>query len=101
MATKEDRDLELEQKTEARLPRRYQVLLHNDHYTTWEFVVEVLERIFHKNQTEAEQITYFVHHRGVGVCGEYNLEIAQMKVLQVRMMAKASGYPLRCSFKEA
>ncbi|MDR2639461.1 MAG: ATP-dependent Clp protease adaptor ClpS [Helicobacteraceae bacterium] len=90
----------LEPETDLRAPRRYQVLLHNDHYTTWDFVVKVLELIFHKNQTEAEAITNSVHHKGVGVCGEYNLEIAEMKVMQVHSTAKASGYPLRCSIKE-
>jgi ATP-dependent Clp protease adaptor protein ClpS len=99
VTTKEEREQELERQTHLRPPRKYQVLLHNDHYTTWDFVVKVLERIFHKNQTEAEQITYSVHHRGVGVCGEYSREIAQMKVLQVHSTAKANGYPLRCSMK--
>jgi ATP-dependent Clp protease adaptor protein ClpS len=98
---KEEYSQALERETDLRPPRRYQVLLHNDHYTTWDFVIQILEQIFHKDQTEAERITSSVHKKGVGVCGEYNLEIAQMKVLQVHSTAKASGYPLRCSIKEA
>jgi ATP-dependent Clp protease adaptor protein ClpS len=100
VATKEECDQTLEREASLQPPRKYQVLLHNDHYTTWEFVIKVLERIFHKNQTEAERITYSVHHRGVGVCGEYTREIAQTKVLQVHSTAKANGFPLRCSMKE-
>jgi ATP-dependent Clp protease adaptor protein ClpS len=88
-------------EADLRAPRKYIVLIHNDHYTTWEFVVETLERVFHKNRSEAEEITYFVHHRGVGECGKYVLEIAQMKVLQVHSMAKANGFPLKCSIREA
>lgn len=98
--TKTKREIAPEREREVQPPRKYQVLLHNDHYTTWEFVIEILERIFHKSQEEAEKITYFVHHRGVGICGEYSLEVAQMKVLQVHSTAKANGYPLKCSFKE-
>jgi ATP-dependent Clp protease adaptor protein ClpS len=81
-------------------PKRYLVLLHNDHYTTWAFVVEVLERIFKKTRAEAEQITAKVHNEGFGVCGEYSLEIAQMKVAQTHALAKANEFPLQCSIQE-
>ena len=81
-------------------PKRYQVILHNDHYSTWEFVIMVLESVFHKSRGEAENITSHVHHKGFGVCGVFAYEIAEMKVLQVQAMAKQNKYPLRCTMQE-
>ncbi|GHS88615.1 ATP-dependent Clp protease adapter protein ClpS [Campylobacterota bacterium] len=101
MATKESPGGLTELSTEILPPKRYLVLLHNDHYTTWEFVVHVLESIFHKPRGEAETITRSVHNKGVGICGEYSFEIAQMKVAQTRAMAKANGFPLKSSLQEA
>ncbi|MDR3162807.1 MAG: ATP-dependent Clp protease adaptor ClpS [Helicobacteraceae bacterium] len=82
-------------------PRRYQVILHNDHYSTWEFVVDVLKRVFRKSEEEAVRITSSVHNEGYGVCGEYSYEVAEMKVAQVHTLAKASGYPLKCTMRES
>ncbi|MBB5021717.1 ATP-dependent Clp protease adaptor ClpS [Desulfurispira natronophila] len=92
---------EEETKLELKEPRPYVVLLLNDDYSTWDFVIEVLMKIFHKNRQDAESITHHVHNQGQGVCGVYTFEIAQTKVQQVHQLAKSRGYPLRCVMKEA
>ncbi|ADU65835.1 ATP-dependent Clp protease adaptor ClpS [Desulfurispirillum indicum] len=81
-------------------PRPYMVLLLNDDFSTWDFVVEVLVRVFRKTRDDADKITYHVHHNGQGVCGIYPFEIAQTKVQQVHELAKSRGYPLRCVMRE-
>jgi ATP-dependent Clp protease adaptor protein ClpS len=84
-------------RTQVKRPRLYKVLLHNDDYTTMEFVIHVLESYFNKNRSEAEQIMLHVHHEGVGVCGLYTYEIAETKVMRVTREAKEKGHPLLCT----
>jgi ATP-dependent Clp protease adaptor protein ClpS len=81
-------------------PPMYRVLLHNDDYTTMEFVVEILQRVFHKSSTEATRIMLLVHKSGVGVCGVFPAEIAETKVEVVHHLAKKHGFPLQCSMEE-
>lgn len=87
----------LDPKIRSRQPPRYKVLLHNDHYTTMEFVVEVLATIFNKSIEDAVEIMLNVHHNGVGVAGVYPKSIAETKVIQVERRAEAEGFPLKCS----
>ena len=82
-------------------PLQFRVLMHNDDYTTMEFVVEVLAQVFRKSPVEANLIMLQVHHRGQGMCGIYPFEIAETKVNRVHQLARAAGFPLRCSLEEA
>lgn len=82
-------------------PRMFRVILHNDHYTTMDFVVEVLMKVFQKKAAEAIKIMLDVHRRGAGVCGIYTYDIAVTKVSQVHQMAKKREFPLKCSYEEA
>lgn len=84
---------------EAKGPRRFKVLLHNDDYTTMDFVVEILVTVFRKNEAEAVRIMLAVHNEGLGVCGVYPAEVAETKVDAVHRLAKSAGYPLRCSME--
>jgi len=77
-------------------PPRYAVILLNDNYTTFDFVVKVLVEIFRKSIAEAIKITNDVHQKGRGACGYYSREIAETKVEQVEIMSQAEGYPLKC-----
>lgn len=81
-------------------PRRFKVLMHNDDYTTMEFVVEVLMHVFHKTEAEANLIMMNIHQKGVGLCGIYTAEIAETKVSMVDSMAHGKGYPLKCTMEE-
>ena len=84
---------------ELKEPAMYRVLLHNDDYTTMDFVVGILQDVFHKNQQEAVAIMMSVHEKGMGVCGVYPSEIAEFRVGQVAARAKAAGFPLRCTME--
>ncbi|GFK94500.1 ATP-dependent Clp protease adapter protein ClpS [Fundidesulfovibrio magnetotacticus] len=85
---------------EIREPRKYKVLLHNDDYTTMEFVVRVLVSVFHKSEAEATRIMLAVHQNGKGVCGVFTAEVAETKVVMVRQLAKEGGFPLKCTMEE-
>ena len=86
-------------KVKFKKPKKYKVLIHNDDYTTMEFVVYVLQKIFHKNMDEAQAIMLKVHKEGVGVCGVYSHEIAESKSTKVNREAKENGHPLKCSIE--
>jgi ATP-dependent Clp protease adaptor protein ClpS len=85
---------------ELKEPRRFRVILHNDDYTTMEFVVQVLMLVFKKSEEEATQIMLQVHNNGMGVCGVYTAEVAETKVSMVARLARNAGFPLRCSMEE-
>ncbi|MCM2279171.1 MAG: ATP-dependent Clp protease adapter ClpS [Oligoflexia bacterium] len=90
-----------EGRPELKEPPRYAVLLHNDDYTTMEFVVEVLERFFKKTAAEAVEVMLRVHQQGQGVAGIYTRDIAETKAAQVIEYARGRGYPLLCTAKPA
>jgi len=103
MARKPEPDSEVltETRTQKKLqkPRLYKVLLHNDNYTTREFVVAVLKEVFHRPETEAVQIMLHVHYNGVGVAGVYTYEVAETKIKTVEQLAQANEFPLRLSME--
>jgi ATP-dependent Clp protease adaptor protein ClpS len=81
-------------------PSMYKVFLLNDDYTTMEFVVEVLERIFSRSKVEATGIMLHVHRNGKGLAGVYTREIAETKISQVHSLARDNGYPLKCDMEK-
>lgn len=89
-------------KTVERLkrPKRYKVLLHNDDYTTMEFVVWILQSVFHHDETTAVEVMLHVHRNGVGVAGVYAREVAETRVAQVDALARQHEFPLRTSIEE-
>jgi len=99
--TESEHGLVTETKKKVKRPPLYKVLLHNDDYTTKEFVVQVLQYVFHKEQTEAVQIMLHVHKKGIGVAGVYTYEIAETKVELVENLARQHEYPLKCATEEA
>lgn len=84
-------------QSQTRQPPLFKVLMHNDDYTTMEFVVETLQTVFHKPATEANRIMLHIHFKGVGMCGVFPFEVAETKVARVHAMARAQGFPLRCT----
>jgi len=77
-------------------PDEFMVILLNDHYTSMDFVVEVLMIIFHKELEDATRIMLDVHRKGKGIVGVYTWDIATTKTEQVHAAAKANEFPLRC-----
>jgi ATP-dependent Clp protease adaptor protein ClpS len=87
-------------KIDVRKPKMYKVIIHNDDYTTMEFVVEVIVKVFHKGVAEATKIMFDVHNKGRGIVGIYPYDIAITKVNQVMCLAKANNFPLKSSCEE-
>lgn len=94
---REEGDTLTRSRAKPKMPRLYKVLLHNDHYTTMEFVVFVLQRVFRKPEAEAQAIMLAVHRQGVGVAGVYTRDIAETKAVQAKGLAEREGFPLRCT----
>ena len=91
---------ELELELELHEPQMFKVLLHNDDYTSMDFVVEVLTGIFHKTHLQAEQIMLQIHEKDKAICGVYSFEIAQTKAQQVKQRAKENEFPLLATIEE-
>jgi ATP-dependent Clp protease adaptor protein ClpS len=89
-----------ETEQEVTEPPMYRVLLHNDDYTTMEFVVELLMYIFNKSLEEATRIMLNVHRNGKGVCGTYTYEVAETKVEMVHQLARERGFPLKSTMEK-
>lgn len=87
----------LEPRLHTEKPRLYKVLLHNDDYTTMEFVIDILASIFNRTTEDAVRIMLRVHHEGIGLAGVYPKAVAETKVAQVDRCAQAAGFPLKCS----
>jgi ATP-dependent Clp protease adaptor protein ClpS len=94
-------DAGVQQKPRLQEPKLYRVIIHNDHYTTMDFVVKVFVTVFHKPAAEATKIMLDVHKKGRGVVGVFTFDIAATKVSQVHEMARQSEFPLRASCEEA
>ncbi|MHB8092372.1 MAG: ATP-dependent Clp protease adapter ClpS [Syntrophales bacterium] len=91
---------DVETGQEVQEPKMYRVLLHNDDYTTMDFVVEILIAVFHKPAAEATRIMLDVHKKGTGVCGVYTYDIARTRVAMVHKLARKREFPLKCSLDE-
>lgn len=91
---------ELEFALELEEPRMFKVLLHNDDYTSMDFVVDILKSVFHMSYPQAEQIMLQIHDQEKAVCGVYSFEIAQTKVQQVKQRAKQNEFPLLATIEE-
>ncbi|HEY0783430.1 MAG TPA: ATP-dependent Clp protease adaptor ClpS [Thermoanaerobaculia bacterium] len=92
-------ELATEERRKVRRPRRFKVLLHNDDYTSMDFVVHVLAKHFRKPPAEATQIMLEVHFKGVGTAGVYPREIAETKVAEVMDEARENGMPLQLTIE--
>ncbi len=100
MGISRDTEIENKSRTELKEPSLYRVLLLNDHYTTMDFVVEVIRTVFHKTAAEATKIMLDVHRKGRGVVGLYPYDIAKTKVIKVEKLAQDAEFPLECTMEE-
>ncbi|RXJ95212.1 ATP-dependent Clp protease adaptor ClpS [Arcobacter sp. AHV-9/2010] len=93
-------EIELNEDLEVEEPKKYNVFLLNDDYSTMDFVIDVLVKVFRKTNSEAETIMLNIHNNGKGLCGVYSFEIATTKVAQVKTMAREKGFPLKAIMEE-
>ncbi len=89
-----------ESKTKLERPPLYKVLLHNDDFTTMEFVVFILQTVFNHSESNAFRIMLNVHMQGIGLAGIYTYEVAEMKVDKVTTIAQLNEFPLLCTIEE-
>lgn len=95
-----DSQTEVLERQKIKTPPLYKVFLLNDDYTTMDFVVHILEKIFSKSSVEAAQIMLHVHKNGKGLAGIYSHEVAETKIDTVHQMSAKNGYPLKCSMEK-
>jgi ATP-dependent Clp protease adaptor protein ClpS len=89
------------QREKLKEPEMYRVVLYNDDYTTREFVVSVIMAVFHKTASEATRIMLDVHRKGRGTVGVYVYDVAETKARQVKELAAAQEFPLKCTVEKA
>ncbi|PIE18188.1 MAG: ATP-dependent Clp protease adaptor ClpS [Proteobacteria bacterium] len=85
----------LERKPKTKRPKLYRVIVHNDDYTTMEFVVWVLQVVFHKTETEATHLMLSIHHKGKGIAGVFTRDLAETKAARAMAEAEDQGMPLQ------
>lgn len=93
-------EVELEDNIDLQEPKKYKVFLLNDDFSTMDFVIDVLVRVFRKSVDEASVIMLNIHNNGKDICGIYTYEIAATKVAQVKSMAREQGFPLKAIMEE-
>lgn len=98
-APKRQESVDVKERARTKRPPLYKVLLHNDDYTTKEFVVMVLQAIFHLGEVDANRIMMHVHENGIGVAGVYPYEIAETKIAKTLQLARRYEYPLQLSME--
>ena len=93
-------EIELDDDIDLQEPKKYKVFLLNDDFSTMDFVIDVLVRVFRKSVDEASTIMMNIHNKGKELCGTYTYEIAATKVAQVKSMAREKGFPLKAIMEE-
>ncbi len=94
-----DPGIAVAEETKLQQPKMYKILLHNDDYTSMEFVIHVLMKFFNKTYDEAHGIMLKVHHEGQGLCGIFTFEVAESKTAKVNRYSRGKGHPLKTSFE--
>ena len=97
--THRDSGVAVEERIRTQKPPMYRVVLHNDDYTTKEFVIMILQSVFSRSESEAIRIMTHVHNNGCGIAGVYTYEVAETKATKTVNLAKAYEYPLQCSIE--
>ena len=97
-----DEKVNIKEKVEIEIkePSKYNVIIHNDDYTSMEFVVQVLVGVFKKQVVEATKIMFDVHKKGRGIAGIYSYDVGVTKIIQAMEMCEESGFPLKLTLEE-
>jgi ATP-dependent Clp protease adaptor protein ClpS len=88
-------------KVKVKRPSMWNIVFHNDDYTSMDFVVFVMTKVFHRSTEDALVLTLTVHTQGKGIAGTYTFEIAEQKRCEVLLMAKIEEHPLRVEVERA
>jgi ATP-dependent Clp protease adaptor protein ClpS len=98
---KREEGVAVKERARTKKPPMYKVLLHNDDYTTKEFVVMVLQSVFRLSEGEAVRVMMHVHSNGVGVAGVFTHEVAETKIHKTLQLSRTYEYPLQCTMEPA
>lgn len=95
-------EISIKEKIETKIkkPNKYRVVIHNDDYTSMDFVVQVLVGVFKKQVVEATRIMFDVHKQGSGTAGIYSYDVGLTKINQTMKMCEESGFPLKLTLEE-
>ena len=96
---KDSEETVLDRESTTKKPPMYRVILHNDDYTTMEFVVYVLQFVFRKSETASTHLMLTIHHKGQGIAGVFTRDIAETKTQEVITLAEEHGMPLLCTME--
>ena len=94
-------DLLEREEVKTKRPTMWNIVFYNDDYTSMEFVIFVLTRVFHRSTEDALALTFAVHTQGKGIAGTYTFEVAEQKQCEVLLMAKIEEHPLRVEVERA
>ena len=94
-------DLLEREEVKTKRPTMWNIVFYNDDYTSMEFVIFVLTRVFHRSTEDALALTFAVHTQGKGIAGTYTFEVAEQKQCEVLLMAKIEKHPLRVEVEQA
>src|SRR5271155_5411454 len=94
-------DLLEKDEVKAKRPSMWNIVFYNDDYTSMDFVVFVLTKIFHRSTEDALALTLVVHTKGKGIAGTFTFEVAEQKQCEVLLMAKIEEHPLRVEVEQA
>lgn len=89
------------EKVRIKEPKQFNVIMHNDDFTTMEFVISILIDIFHKDEITAQAIMLKVHNNGKAIVGKYPYDIASTRVSIALIKADAQGFPFKITMEEA
>ena len=98
--THHENDFEILSDVELATPKMQEIVIFNDDYTSMNFVIALLMRVFDKSMLEAQNITQFVHNKGEGSCGIYPYDIAELKYMMAMNFIRDNGMPLRISIRD-
>ena len=87
------------EEVKVKKPKMFKVLMHNDDYTSMEFVIHALQKFFQKSYEQSHAIMLKVHHDGIGICGIFTFEVAESKATKVNKYSRGKGHPLKCTFE--
>ena len=90
---------QLKERPKTKKPPLYKVLLHNDDYTTREFVVLILRDVFRRSESDSVQIMMHVHNNGIGIAGVYTHEVAEAKIEKSMNLARKFEFPLQLTLE--
>lgn len=90
----DDNELDSDVIVKLAKPPMYAIIMHNDDYTTMEFVVWVLVSVLNLPMNVAYERMMSIHQDGQAVVATLPKEVAEMKAQQIRQLAEQQEYPL-------